>query len=327
MPPTPLTLALSGGGAKCAAHAGVLAVLAEAGVPIGRLVGCSGGGVVAVLHALGYPPEAMLNYFAGTQLLGVWARDRSGLGLLGDARVRARLAQMAGDKTFADLAVPAAVVATDLDTGRLVTLDSGSLVDALVATISIPGLFAPCVLNGRRLGDGGMVNPLPVDVSRALGGPVVAVDVASACAPGEHPQIFEERGPLGYAARLSRHTRLQEMLSLVYDAIQTMSLQLIRQNLALHPPDLLLCAPTGPVGLFAFDLSEQAYAAGQAAARSALPALRVLAGLLCQAVVPPPGIINRRATFTPLFTPPSRPASIVCPTNRNTDRGDFSWPG
>lgn len=277
MSPSPLTLVLSGGGAKCSAHAGLLAVLAEAGVPVGRLVGVSGGGVVAVLYALGHSPEAMLRYFSGTQLLDVWARDRTGLGLLGDARVRARLALMVGDQTFADLRCPVSLVATDLDTGGQVILDRGSLADALVATISIPGLFSPCVLGGRRLGDGGMINPLPVDVGRALGGPVAAVDVVSACAPGGHPQIFEERGALRYAARLSRHTRLQEMLGLVYDAIQTMSLQLIRQNLQLHPPDVLVCADTGSIGLFAFDLAEQAYAAGQAAAREALPELLRLA--------------------------------------------------
>jgi len=74
----PLSLAFSGGGVKCAAQAGVLAVLAGAGLPVGAIAGSSGGGIVGVLYGLGYSPHDIVEYFAGIHLLEVWDLDPTG---------------------------------------------------------------------------------------------------------------------------------------------------------------------------------------------------------------------------------------------------------
>ncbi len=104
--PTPLTLALTGGGAKCAAHAGVLSVLAEAGLPVGGLAGVSAGGLVAVPYGLGYSPAAIRDLTAETHLLDVWELARTRRGVFGEAGIRARLSALLGEHTFAGLNWP-----------------------------------------------------------------------------------------------------------------------------------------------------------------------------------------------------------------------------
>src|SRR3989338_6273888 len=139
----PITLVLSGGGAKCAAQAGVLEVLREAGVSVGAATGISAGGLVAVLVGLGFSPAAISTAIVETSLLDVWEMDPARRALFGAGKIRARIQALVGDRTFADLILPVILVAVDLRSGREVLLSSGSLVEAVMATMAIPGLFVP----------------------------------------------------------------------------------------------------------------------------------------------------------------------------------------
>jgi len=274
----PLTLALSGGGAKCAAQAGVLSILAQAGLPVGAVAGVSGGGLVAALSGLGFSASAIRDAIADTHLLEVWELDPARRALFGPEKIRARLRALVGDKTFADLKLPVVLVAVDLRAGREVHLASGRLDDAILATMAIPGLFTPVETGGMTLVDGGVLNPLPVDVARCLGPRVVAVDVLADRPPlGSPPQLFEFRGPLRYATEVGRRLNLLDMLEQVHLAGNLLTHRMCEYALQRHPPDVLLQPAAGRVGLFAFDLAQEAYRAGEAAARAALPALQALA--------------------------------------------------
>lgn len=274
----PVTLALSGGGAKCAAQAGVLAVLAGARIPIGAMAGISGSGPVAVLHALGWPPAAIRDYIADTQLLDVWEFDPQRRAIFGPDKIRAHVHKAVGDKTFADLRLPVTLIASDLYTGREVRLDSGPLDEAILATTAIPGIFAPVVRAGQTLVDGGLVNPLPVDAARLLGPRVVAVDVLYFGGPSNRPtQIFESRGPIRYATEAARRLQLIGIMEAMYQAVTVASHRLVEQSLQICPPDVLIQPAVGRVGLFAFDLAEEAYRIGEEAARAALPQIESLA--------------------------------------------------
>ena len=276
-PAQPLSLALSGGGAKCASQVGVLAVLEEAGLPVGALAGTSGGGLVAALYALGYPPREILDYFANTSLLEVWDLDPERRAIFGTDKIMARIRSMAGDKTFADLKMPVTLVTADMVTKREVDLNSGPLAEAMLATMAIPLMFAPVRRGGALLVDGGVVNPLPVDAARRQGPRVVGIDVLHDAFHTNTSQIFEARGPMRYANEVVRRLGLTAMLEAGYEAVTLVTLQVAELNLKLHAPDILLQPAVGSVGLFAFDLSHQAYQAGEAAARAALPALEALA--------------------------------------------------
>lgn len=273
----PLTLALSGGGAKCAAHAGVLAVLEDAGLPVGALAGTSGGGAVAVLHGLGMSPGDIRDFIAGASLLDMWDLDPTRRAILGWRKTRVYLRRVVGDKTFADLSIPVALMASDLVSGREVRLTSGRLDDALMATMAIPGLFAPVSMGGMSLVDGAVLNPLPVDVARDLGSRVVAVDVLEHRPSDEPIHLFESRGPLRYAAMLGRRLPLARILEVVNQATVLASNRLVEHKLESDPPDLLLQPRVGRIGLLAFDLARTAFDEGVAVTRAKLPELMSLA--------------------------------------------------
>lgn len=176
---------IGSGGVKCAAGLGMWKVLAREGVPVDLVVGCSGGSLYTASMAIGvdvrdaeqltlrlwrdlfnrlHLRSVMRAVFPG--LLGFSER----VGLLDDRRVGASLAECLGEATFADCRYPLYVAATDYETGDKVTLGGDAAPDARVAdavraSISLPLLLRPVRLDGRLLVDGGMSNPLPIDVA------------------------------------------------------------------------------------------------------------------------------------------------------------------
>jgi NTE family protein len=173
-----ITLALGGGGAKGNAHIGVLRRLEKEGYKIRSVAGTSYGGLVAVLYALGYSPNEIQAIFESTDQTHLYGRaPQDGPSLLGMAGVRKLLDKVIGEKTFADMNIPCAVTAVDINSGREVILAEGKLTDAVLATIALPGVFPVQRLNGWDLVDGGVLNPVPVTTARMLSPdlPVVAV--------------------------------------------------------------------------------------------------------------------------------------------------------
>jgi NTE family protein len=206
-------LVLSGGGARGAAHVGVLKVLDELRVPVDAIAGTSMGAVVGGLYASGMsaeeidrlirsvnwqdafqdrPPREELGFrrkqddrnFLVRYALGV--TDRGFVmprGLIQGQKLEQELRKatlaVADIRDFDDLPIPFRAIATDLETGEAVIMKSGDLVSALRASMSAPGVFAPVQRDGRLLVDGGLVENLPVDVARSMGVDVlIVVDVS-----------------------------------------------------------------------------------------------------------------------------------------------------
>ena len=173
----PLYLALSGGGAHAAAHAGVLRALDRARVPVAGIAGVSGGALVAAAWAGGADIDKLIEGAAGLHPW-MWVRGWGG-GLLSGSRLGAMIDEFLPVATFEGLRVPVRVLATDVDTGEPVVFESGNLRDAVRASVSFPGVFPPTVLEGRRFVDGGVSEVVPVRLAREMageGGVVLAVD-------------------------------------------------------------------------------------------------------------------------------------------------------
>ena len=173
-----ITLALGGGGAKGNSHIGVIRRLNKAGFTIEALAGTSFGGLVAIFYALGYTPDQIEELFAAldqNQLYGFSPEE--GPSLLGLAGVTKWLTELIGTKTFEDLKLPCVVTAADLKSGCEVILSKGSLVDAILATIAVPGIFPARIIGEWELVDGGTLDPVPVASARILKPnlPVIAV--------------------------------------------------------------------------------------------------------------------------------------------------------
>ncbi|HKC13527.1 MAG TPA: patatin-like phospholipase family protein [Vicinamibacteria bacterium] len=176
----PLYLALSGGGAHGAAHAGVLRALDREGMPAAGIAGVSGGALVAAAWAGGADLEKLVEQ-ASRLHPWMWVRGWGG-GLLSGTKLGVLIDEFLPVPTFEGLRVPVRVLATDVDTGEPVVLREGDIRDAVRASCSFPGVFPPMVLNGRRLYDGGISEVVPVRLAREMAeetGVVVAVDVNS----------------------------------------------------------------------------------------------------------------------------------------------------
>ena len=173
----PLYLALSGGGAHAAVHAGVLRALEREGVAVAGIAGVSGGALVAAAWAGGADLDQLVEQ-ASRLHPWMWVRGWGG-GLLSGTRLGALIDEFLPTDAFEALRVPVVVLATDVDTGEGVVFREGNLRDAVRASCSFPGVFPPFAWNGRRLVDGGVTEVVPVRLAREMAGEqgvVLAID-------------------------------------------------------------------------------------------------------------------------------------------------------
>lgn len=169
-----LALALSGGAARGMAHVGVLKVLDETGVPPRLVAGTSYGAIIAALYALSGSALEVERLTRTQDVAEIW-RQAFDFGLHRGAMIEGqRLTAWLDRKfffgaTFADTAVPLAVACTDLQTRTLVTIDTGSIAQAVRASCALPGIFAPVRWEGQTLIDGGFLEPIPFPALQAAG--------------------------------------------------------------------------------------------------------------------------------------------------------------
>ena len=162
-------LALSSGGAKGLAHIGVIQVLEEHGIAVSEIAGTSIGAYVGALWAAGLDGKELEELAAEMKT----SRDLLTLvdpilpprrGFVRGNKIERRLRDTLGDTTFEDLQKPLSVVATELDGYRRVVFETGDVASAVRASLAIPGILEPAVRDGVEYMDGGVSDPLPVDV-------------------------------------------------------------------------------------------------------------------------------------------------------------------
>jgi len=287
--PRRLGLVLGGGGGKGGAHLGVLAVLEELGVPIDVIVGTSVGSI-GVMYAAGLSLPELERFFLDTELRRIVIADPLRAGLIGPRKRAALTARLLGERTFADLPIPCAVVAADLVSGHEVVIDQGPLVPALLATTAIPGVFPPVVRGDTLLADGGLLNNLPVDVAERMGAQrVIAVQLA-----GELPPFGLPTDPASALERLMRPPRHFTVLS---RALAVLLAQADLRPLQ-HPPALLLRPGVTHIGTLDMTRPGEGRLAGEAAARTAADTLLALRAWRLEDPVPAPPMHERIQTVS-----------------------------
>lgn len=276
-----ITLALGGGGAKGNAHIGVIRRLEKEGFRIRGVAGTSFGGLIAVLYALGYSPDQMEETFASfdqSQYYGHAPND--GPSLIGLAGVTRLLEEMIGDKTFADLKLPCVLTAVDLKSGNEVLLREGRLVDAMLATIAIPGIFPPRYVDGLELVDGAALDPVPVAPARMLAPrlPVVAVvltmPMGTPAQPWRLPLNKYWAGRI-FSSLLSR-MRYDSVWDIFSRSLDITSRAVTQYRLEMDRPEVIVRPQVYEINtLDVVDIHEIAKR-GEAAVDAALPRLRSL---------------------------------------------------
>ena len=174
-------LALGSGGSRGVAHIGVIKALEEEGIRPDYIVGCSMGSVVGAAYANGLTVDEMFDTVSkikALQLIDLTAVPLTRLALLRGNKMFNLLANTLGEVTFDQLKIPFRCIASDLYSGRLVTLSEGSVTQAVKASSSIPGVFPPVKLDGKLLVDGCVLCRVPTEQVKEMGADVViAVDV------------------------------------------------------------------------------------------------------------------------------------------------------
>ena len=266
-------LALGSGAARGLAHIGVLKALRDASTPVDMVAGTSIGAMVGACFAkegeITAVEELALN--TGWRELARLLDPRLGSlrkGLIHGRRIQELLYSLIGDVEFKDLKIPFAAVATDLNTGREVVIRKGSVVEAVRASISMPGIFVPVTLEDRCLVDGGLTNPVPADILHDMGaGFIVAVNVLVEPQESKHAASLSKEGGVAGLPNIF-NALIQSIYIMEYEITKARTLK----------ADVVITPDVSHIGAFEFHRGEEAILAGYEAARKALPKLHRLVG-------------------------------------------------
>jgi NTE family protein len=273
-----ITLALGGGGAKGNAHIGVLRLLEREGFRIRAIAGTSFGGIVACFYAAGFSPDQIQEAFSAIDQSRMYGRGQEdGPAFLGLSRVRRWLKRTLGDQTFEEARIPCAVTAVDIRTSREVVIKKGLLRDGILSTIALPGIFPSFLTEELELVDGGLLNPIPVEVARSFAPslPVAAVTLTTPLGkpPRAIPMPFLDELPTPLAARIS-NLRVAQAMDAFMRSIDIGGRQIAELRFRLEKPDVIIRPDVEDIGVLdRVDVGKMADL-GERAAREKLPELR-----------------------------------------------------
>lgn len=247
-------IALGSGSAKGFAHLGILKVLERENIPIDLIAGTSIGSVFGALYASGADLsilEKLCHHLQQKLLVDVTVPR---LGLIKGDRIESLMKLLTKNATFEELKIPLFVVAVDIEQREEVVISKGSVAEAVRASISIPGIFIPKILDGRTLVDGAVLNRVPIEVLRRAGADVViGVDL--------------KYGGMPQGAKPVKN---------IFDVILT-SIDLLEQDKDYkNMADVLIEPEVAHIGYADFHKAEECIALGVKAAEEALPKIKKL---------------------------------------------------
>ncbi len=294
-------LALGSGAARGWAHIGVIRALEEAGIEPDIVCGSSIGAVVGGVYAAGELDafEGWVRTLDWRRVVGFLDLSWRGGGFLKARKVFDAIAEHFPDRPMAALPRRFAAVATELESGRELWLREGSVMEAMRASVALPGIVTPVRREGRWLVDGGLVNPVPVALCRALGARrVIAVDLNTTLLgrrfqsegvgehrsedPGREPppgslrariqglaaELRQRLGDDGPEERTARDA--PSLVEVMANSLNIMQVRIHRSRMAGDPPELLVTPRLGDFALFDFDRADEAIEEGRRAVARAL---------------------------------------------------------
>jgi NTE family protein len=290
-----LALALGGGAARGWAHIGVIRALEEAGIRPGIICGTSIGALVGAAYAAGDLTrfEQWVTRLTLVDVVGFMDVSLVG-GLIKGEKLTGFFRHSFSDRPIEALELPFGAVATDLHSGAEVWLREGSTAQAVRASIALPGLLTPVRIGTRTLVDGGLVNPVPVSLARAMGAQtVIAVDL-NADILGRHVnqeqparEAYSDNAIAQWLTRLQAKLGVQwpvvsedrsppvpSLFDVVAASINIMQVRITRSRMAGEPPDAIITPRLASFGLMDFHEAEHAILQGRRATNAALGAIR-----------------------------------------------------
>ena len=291
-------LALGSGSSRGWAHIGVIQALMDEGIEIDIVCGTSIGSLVGAAYASGNLNKLetavrTLNRLETARFLEI---NTSLTGFVNKDRLQQFLESyvVSNESTIENLDKQFSVVATELDTGREIWLAKGSVIDAIWASISLPGLFPAIAHNNIWLIDGGLVNPVPVSVCRALGADIVIAVNLNGDLLSKHAQKIDNNTDIapqdtGVVSKLtdlvSEYTtsvfssdktnkQAPSVFESISSAINIAQDRITRSRMAGDPPDIMLSPKLGHIGLLEFYRAEEAILEGRQCVERMLPEIQ-----------------------------------------------------
>jgi NTE family protein len=262
-------LALGSGSSRGWAHIGAIRALEERGITPDLICGSSIGALVGAAYAAGELDrlEKWVTGLAWTTVVRLMDLTWRPGGLIRGQRLFGLFGTMFGDRNIDELALPFGAIATELASGRELWLRQGKVLEAVRASCALPGLFTPAVRDGVLLVDGGLVNPVPVSMCRALGADlVIAVDLSWA--------------KLGhYRARgQAPKENVPSMFNVFMTSLDIVEMRVARSRLAGEPADVLLTPLLPDFATMDYHRATEAIAEGRAAVARMAPLLEQVLG-------------------------------------------------
>ncbi|MFP5461543.1 MAG: patatin-like phospholipase family protein [Gammaproteobacteria bacterium] len=297
--PSRIGLALGSDSARGWSHIGVLRALGRAGIEPDIVCGTSIGALVGAVYAAGrldwlHEWVTSLTWQGVVGMLDL----RMGGGLIEGGKLTGFFRTHFEDRGIEQLPRAFGCVATELATGREIWLREGPVIDAVRASIALPGLFTPAQLDGRLLVDGGLVNPVPVSLCRAMGADVViavdlnwdlvgrrsrtAADGAQTSPPapgGVIESILAKFRPSPRAGIDDGLDDTPSLLDVLSTSLNIMQVRITQSRLAGEPADAMIRPRLSDIAAMDYHRAALAIAEGERAVRFALPAIRELLGL------------------------------------------------
>jgi NTE family protein len=265
-------IALGSGSARGWAHIGILNALKELKIPIDIIAGCSIGSVVGAAQACGQLTEFehWVRQLKVSEMSRLIDLNLTGGGVINGAKLMRFFEDFQLNKTIEQLKVPFGCVATDINSGREVWLKSGPLLPAIRASISLPGFFKPVLYEKHWLVDGGLVNPVPISLCRALGADVVIAVNLNNDLMAEHKRKMPET----MSGKVSNH--LEKVLrkltkaakgepgyfDVLSKSVKIMQDRITRSRAAGDPAEIFLEPRLGFLSMYDFDKAELAIEEG-----------------------------------------------------------------
>jgi len=291
-----LGIALGSGSSRGWAHIGIIRALAEQGIRPDIVCGTSVGALVGAAHVAGNLDklEEWVRSLTRFETASFFELNSSFTGFVNTSRLRKFLERHVAkaDTRIENMAMQYGSVATDLESGREIWFTKGPMLEAVWASISLPGLFPAIRHEGRWLVDGGLVNPVPVSVCRALGADVVIAVNLNGDIVGKHlaktPKKEKKNGMAEafsnlvkeYAGSLFSFPEEEDEPPGLFDAIagsvNIAQERITRSRLAGDPPEILLTPKLSHIGLLEFFRAEEAIEEGTKCVQRAMPEIDFL---------------------------------------------------
>jgi NTE family protein len=256
------TLVLGGGAAKGLAHIGVLDALEALELKPSLIVGCSMGSLVGAVYAAGIPLREIKKIalrMTKARVAQFFRPKPSISGLTDGLPVINFIESIIGKRDAENLPIPFAAVAVDLTTGQEYILRKGSVTLIVRASISVPGIFTPVPWDGLLLIDGGVADPVPVEVAKILSDdPVIAVNVLTS----PLPPLQEFEGEIETSPHDKNSSKDINLFYIALHTLMIMESALIRDRLARFPPDVLIEPDVGDIKVYEFYRAKDAIGKG-----------------------------------------------------------------